>query len=188
MKKVLVSLSDNIGLVFDPKDVRFLREKFRIVGSMIGSLDNQPIQNSLLGIPLSLLPEEIALLLEKVPDVDTVSNIHQGIIAQDTINYEWPKTEFDKIKKLVFSDLWNKGHYITSGLKFGGDYLVYNGDPFLYHSNFIATVLNYEELLSGHDLVALGRIGTNVKKNRVLCSFDFESNSCIYITIRWSGF
>ncbi|CAH0729738.1 unnamed protein product, partial [Brenthis ino] len=34
----------------------------------------------------------------------------------------------------VFKDLWEKGHYITSGSKFGADYLVYPGDPVKFHA------------------------------------------------------
>ena len=28
----------------------------------------------------------------------------------------------------VFKDLWTKGYYLTAGLKYGGDYLVYPGN------------------------------------------------------------
>lgn len=34
----------------------------------------------------------------------------------------------------VFKDLWKKGHHITAGAKFGGDFLVYPG---LYINKFL---------------------------------------------------
>lgn len=39
----------------------------------------------------------------------------------------WPSTLKDIQKYKIYSDLWNKGYYITSGIKFGGDYLLYPG-------------------------------------------------------------
>lgn len=48
----------------------------------------------------------------------------------------------------VFSDLWEKGYYITSGEKFGGDYLVYPGDPLKFHSHFIAVCVEEHQMLT----------------------------------------
>jgi tRNA-splicing endonuclease subunit Sen34 len=45
--------------------VTYLRQKFRIVGSFIGSLPGFLRQNSELGLPLLLMPEEAKLLVEK---------------------------------------------------------------------------------------------------------------------------
>lgn len=41
----------------------------------------------------------------------------------------------------VFKDLWEKGHYITSGSKFGADYLVYPGNLFLHIKIFTIKIL-----------------------------------------------
>lgn len=32
-----------------------------------------------------------------------------------------------EVRFAVFKDLWKKGHHITAGAKFGGDFLVYPG-------------------------------------------------------------
>ena len=45
-------------------DVVHLREKWRIMGGLVGALPSQPRQNAQLGLPLKLMPEETALLLE----------------------------------------------------------------------------------------------------------------------------
>jgi tRNA-splicing endonuclease subunit Sen34 len=36
-------------------------------------------------------------------------------------------TDLEIIRYKVFKDLWTKGFYLTCGLKFGGDFLVYEG-------------------------------------------------------------
>ena len=39
----------------------------------------------------------------------------------------YPVTESETTRYRVFKDLWEKGYYLTSGCKFGGDFLVYPG-------------------------------------------------------------
>ena len=62
----------------------------------------------------------------------------------DHVNWNWPSTDEEVtqcrfimynfnvchvqvLRYRVYSDLWQKGYYITSGLKYGGEYLVYKG-------------------------------------------------------------
>lgn len=89
----------------------------------------------------------------------------------------------DHIKYAVYSDLWHKGYYLTSGLKYGGDYLVYSKDPSHVHSDFIAVVLPWSQPISS--LVSLGRLGTKVKKNTLLCSV--VNKEVQYKTLKWMG-
>lgn len=46
-------------------DVVWLRREWRVVGSLLGALPLHPRQNSQLGLPLILQPEETTLLREK---------------------------------------------------------------------------------------------------------------------------
>jgi tRNA-splicing endonuclease subunit Sen34 len=46
-------------------DWQKLREEHRIVGALIGCLAHLPRQDSFLGLPMVLLPEEVTLLLEQ---------------------------------------------------------------------------------------------------------------------------
>lgn len=39
----------------------------------------------------------------------------------------YPSTAFERAKCAVFRDLWEKGHFMGGGIKFGGDFLVYPG-------------------------------------------------------------
>jgi tRNA-splicing endonuclease subunit Sen34 len=96
-----------------------------------------------------------------------------------------PATETERLKYAVFHDLWLKGYYLTSGLKYGGDYLVYRDDPNKVHSDFIAVVLPWKQPISS--IISLGRLGSKVKKNTLLCSVERDGGPVNYVTLQWSG-
>ena len=41
--------------------------------------------------------------------------------------WSYPSSAHDRAKCNVFRDMWEKGHYMGVGIKFGGDFLVYPG-------------------------------------------------------------
>ena len=82
----------------------------------------------------------------------------------------------------VFQDLWERGYYMTSGLKYGGHFLVYTDDPSQSHSTFIALVLSWQQHLS---LPALARVAGKVKKKVLLCSP--KDDQIHYFTLEWAG-
>ncbi|KAH9063729.1 tRNA-intron endonuclease catalytic domain-like protein [Lactarius deliciosus] len=89
----------------------------------------------------------------------------------------------------VFRDLWEKGYYLGGGSKFGGDWLVYPGDPLRYHSHFVATVQTSPTApLRPMEIVAHGRLGTATKKAHLLCGWDPASREVTYISVEWAGF
>lgn len=103
--------------------------------------------------------------------------------------WTYPSTPFERAKCEVFRDLWEKGHYMGGGIKFGGDFLVYPGDPLRYHSHFVATV--HESPVSKirpMEIVAHGRLGTATKKAHLLCGWDEEKQEVSYYSIEWAGF
>ncbi|CAG8542120.1 21186_t:CDS:2, partial [Gigaspora rosea] len=55
--KVNISKNNKV-FIWDAETVNKLRKDHRIIGSLIGSLPRYPLQNQLLGLPLSLMPEE----------------------------------------------------------------------------------------------------------------------------------
>lgn len=89
----------------------------------------------------------------------------------------------NKLKSLVYSDLWEKGYYVTHGDKFGGDFLVYVGDPICFHAVFIVKCVENDRTITPSEIVAFGRLGTAVKKRAVLASLI--DNEISYITINW---
>ncbi|MCJ1252294.1 tRNA-splicing endonuclease subunit [Lignoscripta atroalba] len=64
----------------------------------------------------------------------------------------------------LFSHLHERGYFLSPGLRFGCQYLVYPGDPLRFHSHFLAMGADWDEEINLLDLVGGGRLGTGVKK------------------------
>lgn len=95
---------------------------------------------------------------------------------------------FINCKYSAFKYLYIKGFYLTSGAKFGGDFLVYPGDPTNYHSQFILVCFDSKQeynSLSLKQLVTYARMATTVKKT-FLISFLSEERlalGCLSINL-----
>ncbi|KAM9812719.1 tRNA-splicing endonuclease subunit Sen34 [Syngnathus typhle] len=87
----------------------------------------------------------------------------------------------------VFADLRGRGFYLTSAGKFGGDFLVYPGDPLRFHAHFICLCLDVDERVPLMDLLAAARLGSNVKKTLILCSPNRHGEGVTYSSLQWSG-
>uniref|UniRef100_A0A1A7WDZ2 tRNA-splicing endonuclease subunit Sen34 n=1 Tax=Iconisemion striatum TaxID=60296 RepID=A0A1A7WDZ2_9TELE len=110
--------------------------------------------------------------------------------ARAFLQVNWPIREqgnahFDT-RYQVFRDLWGRGFFLTSAGKFGGDFLVYPGDPLRFHAHFIAICLSLDESVSLLDLLAAARLGSNVKKTVLLCS-PVPNGRVHYTSVQWSG-
>lgn len=109
--------------------------------------------------------------------------------AREAGVWTYPATEEERARCEVFRDLWEKGYYLGGGSKFGGDWLVYPGDPLRYHSHFVATVQPSPSApLRPMEIVAHGRLGTATKKAHLLCGWDPASREVTYISVEWAGF
>ncbi|KAI0317864.1 hypothetical protein OF83DRAFT_1119121 [Amylostereum chailletii] len=103
--------------------------------------------------------------------------------------WTYPNTEAERAKCEIFRDLWEKGYYMGGGSKFGGDWLVYPGDPLRYHSHFVATVqTSPQSPLRPMEVVAHGRLGTATKKAHLLCGWDPVKREATYISVEWASF
>jgi len=105
-----------------------------------------------------------------------------------TCKFNYPKTSKDSLFFSVYNDLWMKGYYITSAEKFGGDFLVYSGDPLRYHSKFIVIIMDSKDELTPQQLVVHGRLGSAVKKTVVLASVDEKCESVFYTSLSWKNY
>uniref|UniRef100_A0A3Q3R5Y8 tRNA-splicing endonuclease subunit Sen34 n=1 Tax=Monopterus albus TaxID=43700 RepID=A0A3Q3R5Y8_MONAL len=87
---------------------------------------------------------------------------------------DWPIRVQDHcsggVRYQVFRDLRGRGFYLTSAGKFGGDFLVYPGDPLRFHAHFIAVCLSLDQSVCLLDILAMARLGSGVKKTVLLCS------------------
>ena len=92
------------------------------------------------------------------------------IETQDKTPSTWTYSTkgINKCRLFTFKDLWNNNYFITEGSKFGGDFLLYSGDPVSYHAKFIVICLHSSKEIENEkrmqDLVARSRLGTCVKK------------------------
>lgn len=102
-------------------------------------------------------------------------------------SFEFPSTIREQLFYKIYQDLWSKGYYITSAEKFGGDFLVYPGDPLRYHSKFIIVVMDTKEDMTSQQLLVYGRLGSSVKKTVVLGSVN-EKDDVQYISVSWKNF
>lgn len=79
---------------------------------------------------------------------------------------------YDSCKYQAYNYLWRRrGLYLTGGAKFGGDFLVYPGEPGRYHSQFILVcfdTLAQLDALTLPQLITYARMATSVKKTVVL--------------------
>ncbi len=81
-----------------------------------------------------------------------------------------PLTEAQERRAVVFRDLHARGFTLTPGVKFGGDFLLYPGDPKLYHAQFVVRVLDEEEPLSPTLLKLWARGVHGARKHLVLAT------------------
>ena len=49
-------------------------------------------------------------------------------------------TNHDRSLYLIYRHLWSAGFWLTSGLKYGSDWLAYRGTPELYHSEVLTPI------------------------------------------------
>ncbi|KAF9476329.1 hypothetical protein BDN70DRAFT_839450 [Pholiota conissans] len=109
--------------------------------------------------------------------------------AREAGVWEYPSNLAERARRGVFKDLWKQGYFMGVGIKFGGEYLVYPGDPLRYHSHFTASVLESPiASLRPMEIVAHGRLGTATKKAHLLCGWDDEKKEVSYLSIEWAGF
>ncbi|KAI0806973.1 tRNA-intron endonuclease catalytic domain-like protein [Fomes fomentarius] len=103
--------------------------------------------------------------------------------------WTYPTTAYERAKCRVFQDLWENGNCMGGGIKFGGDFLVYPGDPLRYHSHFVASVIESPHApLTPMEIVAHGRLGTATKKAHLFCEWNEDSHEVTYFSVEWAGF
>ncbi|MCJ1369061.1 tRNA-splicing endonuclease subunit [Loxospora ochrophaea] len=79
-------------------------------------------------------------------------------------NHQAPAPKFSPSSYALFKHLHDRGYYLSPGLRFGCQFLVYPGDPLRFHSHFLAISVDWDEEIDLLDLVGGGRLGTGVKK------------------------
>lgn len=86
----------------------------------------------------------------------------------------------------MFKDLWEHGATITSAESFGGDFLIYPGDPLYFHASHIVHVVESGEI-SPVTLMSCGRLAVNVNKRCLFAILDVDADEICYLTMSWDG-
>ena len=91
--------------------------------------------------------------------------------------WTYPENLVERSRCATFRRLWEDGMYLGQGIKFGGEFLGYPGDPLRYHSHFVTTTMQTpDRVIRPLELVAFGRLGTATKKAHLLCCFDEDGS------------
>ena len=56
-----------------------------------------------------------------------------------------------RCRMFTFKDLWNNNYFVSEGSKFGGDFLVYCGDPVKYHAKYIVICVQSRSVVVASD-------------------------------------
>ncbi|XP_033161356.1 probable tRNA-splicing endonuclease subunit tsp-4 [Drosophila mauritiana] len=96
-----------------------------------------------------------------------------------------PIVHTNSLKYRVFKDLWRRGKYVTSGDAFGADFLVYPGDPMIYHASHIV-IVHEQPVIKPLELIAKVRLSVIVNKSCVF-AYEMENNEekIHYQTVAW---
>ena len=59
-------------------------------------------------------------------------------------------------------------YYLTDGLKFGSDFLIYKGDPMLFHAEYLLKVIDSGSMISIKDMILYERMANTNKKHLII--------------------
>ncbi|OBA22671.1 tRNA-intron endonuclease catalytic domain-like protein [Metschnikowia bicuspidata var. bicuspidata NRRL YB-4993] len=127
------------------------------------------------------------------------------ILPQSMIEkYCTPKSEFQKPAEFwhfyfAFKYLRELQYFMMPGLRFGGIFVAYPGDPLKFHSHLIVKALKPEEEIDLLKIVTSGRLATAVKKSWLLVAEKKRNNEdekpsmkdspeMLAFSIEWAGF
>jgi hypothetical protein len=92
------------------------------------------------------------------------------------VHWSFPCGQQQQLRMAVFADLHSRGYFLTSGSKFGGDFLAYPGDPNLYHAQFVVRVLPLGQVLNPVLFKGLAR-GVHAARKHLLLASVVHSSS-----------
>lgn len=79
--------------------------------------------------------------------------------------------KFDK-KYAVYRDFRDKGYVVTTGIKFGCDFAVYEKGPGIDHAPYLVRVYSHNDQITATSAVLAGRLATTVRKKFILAIPD----------------
>lgn len=105
--------------------------------------------------------------------------------VDEIIKYAQKREKNFLLKYLVFKDLREKGYVVKSGLKYGGDFRVYEKGKFrIDHSKWIVHVLSEKDSIKMKDFSSKNRVAHSTRKKVLIAIVDAE-NSISYYESNW---
>ena len=86
----------------------------------------------------------------------------------------------------LFAHLHAQSYFLSPGLRFGCQYVVYPGDPLRFHSHFLAASMGWEEEIDLLAVVGGGRLGTGVKKGYLVGGQEQASGKVRTFSVEWA--
>jgi tRNA-intron lyase len=120
----------------------------------------------------------------------TIINYNQReIVKFDKIEHDLQVREcYEKLKNtieyVVYKHLKDKKFYVTSGLKYGADFLLYRDDPNFIHSEWLVYTKEYKSDISLKEIINGERISMSHKKKFLVASVD-EKNQVVFYNMQW---
>ncbi|XP_072318351.1 tRNA-splicing endonuclease subunit Sen34 [Eucyclogobius newberryi] len=141
------------------------------LASALAALDNFVLPRRALAVQLSTCREGLPLR--------SIRSQHRGYEPMGEQHHSEGRVQ-------VFRDLRRRGFYLTSGGKFGADFLVYPGDALRFHAHFMALCVSLEDSVPLEDILSWIRLSSNVKKTLLLCSVS-PLGGVLYSSLQWSN-
>jgi len=138
-------------------------------------------QNALVELPCSHTTNHCKNPVDFHPFINVLTDICYFVVAQLCIE---PVYDTKSVKYSVFLDLWRRGKFVTSGEAFGADFLVYPGDPLLYHASHIVIILE-SPVIRPLELICKVRLSVTVKKDCVFAYKQTDESNIFYQTVKW---
>lgn len=141
-----------------------------VTDSRLGQFDEKKIKLTIQTLPD---PNSSSCSLIEMTELEVMSSL---------------KTDSDKM--IVYQDLYDRGFYISSGMKFGSDFLGYSGDPIRYHARYavkvVAGIDEHVDLnrVNFSEINALQRLNHTANKIPLFAVVCLSSRAVKYWTLR----
>lgn len=136
-------------------------------------------------VPLLLdLMEGYYLSEEKM--IEVVDQLTGGKVTKTRLRRYAAKAidDFDD-KYEVYYALRKKGYVVTTGIKFGCDFAVYEHGPGIDHAPYMVQVKKRAEQITATELVRAGRLATTVRKRFIIAVPTGGPSGIDYMMFRW---
>jgi len=121
---------------------------------------------------LYLMKEKKAILLEKNKKI-SMRKLMKEIKEKDFLEY------------LIYENLRKRGYILKSGVKFGGNFIVYDKGkkPGIHHSDWILIMVKRNQKIDIKELSSKIRVATSTNKKILMAVV--EDNKIMYYEIKW---